>query len=120
LNAFITSIIFYGLAVWFKSVKKQKIFIRYSALIGTIIIYFNLIFYRSFTDFLTIPQVTQMSNMGDLGTSIITLVKIYDVVLFIDVIVIWIICRRFAEYNQEYYTKKNKVFAVVVSLILLS
>lgn len=120
LNAFITSIIFYGLAVWFKSVKKQKIFIRYSALIGTIIIYFNLVFYRSFTDFLTIPQVTQMSNMGDLGTSIITLVKIYDVVLFIDVIAIWIICRRFTEYDQEYYTKKNKVFAIVVSLILLS
>src|SRR5699024_819354 len=61
-NAFITSFIFFGLSVWFQKRHHQRKFIIYSALIGTIIIYFNLIFYRSFTDFLTIPQLLQMSN----------------------------------------------------------
>src|SRR5699024_4106150 len=117
LNAFITSIIFYGLAVWFKSVKKQKIFIIYSALIGTIIIYFNLIFYRSFTDFLTIPQLLQMSNFTDLTSSILTLIKWYDVCLIFDVIIIWLISKN-ATFTA--YSKIKRTLAAVISLLLIS
>src|SRR5699024_6489816 len=90
INPFIVSIIFFGISVWFKSPAKQQAFIRYSALIGTLIVYFNLVFYRSFTDFLTIPQLFQTSNITDLSSSIATLIKVYDLLLFIDLIIIWI------------------------------
>src|SRR5690625_1436654 len=93
LNPFIASIIFFGLSIWLYSPQKQKLFIRYSALVGTIIIYFNLLFYRSFTDFLTIPQLVQMSNLTDLSSSILSLIKIYDLLLFIDVVIIWYISK---------------------------
>src|SRR5699024_5356336 len=63
LNPLVTYVIFFAIDVWFNNHKKRRIFIRYSTLIGTIILYFNLLFYRSFTDFLTIPQITQMNNM---------------------------------------------------------
>lgn len=72
-------------------------FLRYTALIGTIIVYFNLVFYRSFTDFITIPQLFQGSNIGDLGSSILTLIEVYDVFFFLDVVIIW------------YLSKKNRV-----------
>src|SRR5699024_5406552 len=56
-NPFVAFIIFFGISISFKDPKKQQRVIRFSALMGPLIIYFNLIFYRSFTDFLTIPQL---------------------------------------------------------------
>ncbi len=69
-------------------------FLRYTALIGTIIVYFNLVFYRSFTDFITIPQLFQGSNIGDLGSSILTLIEVYDVFFFLDVVIIWYLSKK--------------------------
>jgi uncharacterized sulfatase len=120
MNPFITSIVFFGLSVWFHKPTRQRVFIRYGALIGTIIIYFNLLFYRSFTDFLTIPQIIQMNNMADLSTSIVSLIKWYDIVLFIDLIAIWYLCKKTGVVTEEDYSKKNKIFALVMSLILLT
>lgn len=119
-NPFITSIIFFGLSIWFQSAKSQKMFIRYSALVGTTIIYFNVLFYRSFTDFLTIPQLFQTSNLSDLTSSILVLIKWYDILLFLDVFIIWYICSRLSNAFFPKYQKRNKVLALVISLILLS
>src|SRR5699024_9076391 len=116
-NPFVASIIFFGISVWFKDSKKQRRFIIYSALIGTIIIYFNLIFYRSFTDFLTIPQLLQMSNFTDLTSSILTLIKWYDVCLIFDVIIIWLISKN-ATFTA--YSKIKRTLAAVISLLLIS
>ena len=120
INPFITSIIFFTIGIWFQSDKRRKTFIKYAALIGTAILYFNLIFYRSFTDFLTIPQITQMSNMSDLSTSIISLIKPYDAFLFLDVAIIWYLTYQSQKESSIVFTKQNKVLALVISLILLS
>lgn len=120
INPFITSIIFFGLSIWLQTTKKQLLFIRYSALIGTIIIYFNLLFYRSFTDFLTIPQLFQTSNLTDLSSSIFSLIKPFDVLLFVDVVIIWYICKKREAIVRFFYGKRHKVFALVISLLLLS
>src|SRR5699024_350661 len=48
LNPLVTSVVFFAIAVWFNNHKKRRILIRYSTLIGTIILYFNLLFYLSF------------------------------------------------------------------------
>src|SRR5690625_1037079 len=54
MNAFVSAFLFFALSVWLSKSSRQLKFIRYFMLIGSLIIYFNLIFYRSFTDFLTI------------------------------------------------------------------
>src|SRR5699024_2621429 len=105
--------------VWFNNHKKRRIFIRYSTLIGTIILYFNLIFYRSFTDFLTIPQIIQMNNMADLSSSIISLITIYDLLLIVDVIAFWMLSKKSHMAPFMSFSKRNKVFTLVCSLILL-
>src|SRR5699024_11703777 len=87
LNPLVTSVVFFAIAVWFNNHKKRRIFIRYSTLIGTIILYFNLLFYRSFTDFLTIPHITQMTNISDLSSIIISFIKINNLLIIIYVIV---------------------------------
>src|SRR5699024_12076129 len=72
LNPLVTSVVFFAIAVWFNNHKKRRIFIRYSTLIGTIILYFNFLFYRSFSDFLFIHQIYQFYIIAYL-TSIIIL-----------------------------------------------
>src|SRR5699024_8464965 len=84
----VTSVVFFVIFVWFINLKTRLIIICSCTLIGTRILYFILLFYRSFTDFLTIPQITQMNNMADLSSSIISLIKIYDLLLIVDVIAI--------------------------------
>lgn len=116
-NPFITSIIFFGLSIWFQQAKHQRRFILYSAFIGSLILYFNLIFYRSFTDFLTIPQLFQISNLADLSSSILSLIKFYDIFLFTDFLIIWMASKNFAFTD---YSKRRKIFATVVSLLLVS
>jgi len=120
INPFITSIVFFGLSVWIKNPLKQRAFIRYSALVGTLIIYFNLVFYRSFTDFLTIPQLFQTSNVADLSSSIVSLIKPYDLFIFVDLVIIWVLSKKSNEAMDRVYSKRNKVLAMVISLLLLS
>src|SRR5699024_6127574 len=69
LHPLVTSVVFCAIAVWFNNHKTRRIVIRYSTLIRTIILYSNLLFYRSFPAFLTIPQITQLNNMADLSSS---------------------------------------------------
>lgn len=120
INPFISSIIFFSLSVWFRKKTFQINFIRISILIGTLIIYFNLVFYRSFTDFLTIPQLFQTSNAKDLGSSILTLIKFYDVLLFTDVLIIWFISKRSNVGLTLSLKKRGKAYLVAISLALLS
>src|SRR5690625_5821295 len=78
INSFVTSFVIFLFSILFKEQNKRINYLKYVSLIGTLLIYFNLVFYRSFTDFLTFPQLFQVSNMGDLGTSILSLIHILD------------------------------------------
>lgn len=120
LNPFVTSFVFFSITIWLKKEKWQINFIRYAALIGSLIIYFNLVFYRSFTDFLTIPQLFQTSNVSDLGSSILSLIKVYDVLFFLDVIIIWVISKNKIAYEVVQYTKRKKAQVLTILLLLLS
>ncbi|ASK63198.1 hypothetical protein CFK37_14100 [Virgibacillus phasianinus] len=120
INPFISAFLVFAISVWFNKEQRQMKFLRYTALIGTIIIYFNLVFYRSFTDFITIPQLFQTSNMGDLGGSILTLVKPVDLLLFFDVAIIWYFSKRKQDKLAVSYPKSGKVFALAMSLMLLA
>lgn len=120
INPFISAFLVFAISVWLRKPSSQMKFLRYTALIGSLILYFNLVFYRSFTDFITIPQLFQASNMGDLGSSIFTLLKVYDVLLFADVAIIWYLSRKKTGVLSVSYPKSGRVFALAMSLMLLA
>lgn len=119
INPFVSAFLFFAISIWFKSYTRQMKFIRYAALLGTIILYFNLVFYRSFTDFITIPQLFQTSNLADLGSSIVSLIKVYDILLFADVIIIWYLSKRKVTQMATNYLRKSRAFVLVVTMMLL-
>src|SRR5690625_4622955 len=95
-------------------------YLKYVSSIGTLLIYFNLVFYRSFTDFLTFPQLFQVSNLGDLGTSILSLITSLDILIFLDVFLVFYLCRKVFTKSSIKQTNRRKVFIITLSLFLLS
>src|SRR5690625_4687538 len=118
-NPFVSAFLFFAISIWFKNHSRQMKFLRYAALFGTLILYFNLVFYRSFTDFITVPQLFQTSNIADLGSSILSLIKVYDILLFVDVIIIWYLSKRNVENLATNYLRRTRAFVLLVSMMLL-
>lgn len=120
INPFISAFLIFAISVWFKKQSKQMTYLRVTALLGTLILFANLVFYRNFTDFITVPQLFQASNMLDLGSSILSLIKAYDVLLFVDVILIWYLSKKKANILSVSYPRSGKVFALGISLVMLT
>lgn len=118
LNPFISAFLVFTIAIWFKE-KKQLAFIRYITLLGTLLLYFNLIFYRNFTDFLTIPVLFQGSNAADLGTSFLSLLNIADLILVADVLLIWYLSKKHSQTTSVHYLRKRKWMAMSLSVVLV-
>jgi phosphoglycerol transferase MdoB-like AlkP superfamily enzyme len=120
INPFVSAFLIFAVAVWFNKPSRLMKYIRYTALVLSFIVFANLVFYRQFTDFITIPQLFMGSNMADLGSSILTLIKPYDILLFADVILIWYLSKRNESDLVASYKKRGKAFAFAVSLLLLA
>lgn len=118
INPFASAFLIFSLGVWFKKRRQMKYF-RYAALAATLILYFNLIFYRNFTDFITIPVLFQGSNATDLGSSILSLIHIPDVLLFADVAIIWYLSKRQSTIFTALSRKRSKSLALSMSVLLL-
>ena len=78
---------FFALAFLAKEKKTFKWIIRLN-LIASIWLFFNIVYYRSFTDFITLPTLTQVQNASDLGPSVLALFKAYDILYFLDTIIL--------------------------------
>ncbi|MDL4843184.1 LTA synthase family protein [Aquibacillus rhizosphaerae] len=112
INPVASALLVFAVSVWLKE-KWQMRYLRYSALLGSLILYFNLIFYRNFTDFLTLPVLFQGSNAADLGSSILALMYLPDIFLFTDVLIIWYLSKKHYFPVKESYKKKSKKLAII-------
>ncbi|WP_243386332.1 LTA synthase family protein [Bacillus kexueae] len=100
-------LIIFGLGLFMKEKTRIRWVIGTSVLM-TIILIANMIFYRFYNDFLTIPVLFQASNMGDLGSSITELIQPVDLLMFIDIaFLIWISRKPFFS-KTAIMTRKEK------------
>lgn len=120
INPFVSAFLIFALSVWFSKTSRQMKYLRYTVLLMSFVVFANLVFYRQFTDFITIPQLFMGSNMADLGSSILTLIKPYDIFLFTDVVIVWYLSKKYENELSASYLKRGKVFAFAMSLMLLA
>ena len=52
------------------------------------LLYANILYYRFFNDFITLPTLTQTQNFGDVSGSVGSLLKPYDFLFFIDIVLL--------------------------------
>lgn len=55
-------------------------------ILGSILLYVNVLFYREYNDFITIPMLGQVANLAGLGGSITNILSATDIFLFVDVL----------------------------------
>jgi lipoteichoic acid synthase len=89
LNPASSVIFFLGLALFFKG-KKSFILMIVIDILLSFLLYANIVYYRFFSDFITLPTLTQTGNAGDLGQSIEALLRPYDVMYFLDTIILFL------------------------------
>ncbi|WP_242035302.1 LTA synthase family protein [Mesobacillus harenae] len=68
--------------------KPQKIYVITATFIISFILFANAVYYREFSDFITIPLLMQFSNLGDLQSSVGELVNFRDFFYFSDVLLL--------------------------------
>ncbi|MFD2617041.1 LTA synthase family protein [Terrilactibacillus laevilacticus] len=87
INPISSALLFFGIAMIFKG-RLQFILMIIINFILSALLYANVVYYRFFTDFITAPNLLQTKNFGELGGSTKALMKPYDVLFFVDTIIL--------------------------------
>lgn len=90
INPLSSAVFFLGIGLLFKEKLKNLMVIMIS-LLATIVLYANLLYYRFFSDFLTWPVLLQANNAKDLQGSMYELVSLVDIVLLIDIFILFVL-----------------------------
>ncbi|MGM7681558.1 LTA synthase family protein [Cytobacillus sp. Hm23] len=86
-------LIVFGIALFIKE-KRRNRYILITSFIVSFILFANVMYYREFTDFITIPLLFQANNLADLGNSIFELLHVTDIFMFADVLILYFIMRK--------------------------
>ncbi|MFE8695445.1 LTA synthase family protein [Cytobacillus sp. FJAT-53684] len=80
----------FGISLFFKE-KMRNRYILITSFMISFVLFANVVFYRFFNDFITIPVLFQTSNMSDLGSSVNELLSFTDILYFTDFIILAVI-----------------------------
>ena len=104
----------------FMNKKRRNRFLIIASFVTSFVLFANVMYYRFFNDFLTIPVLFQTSNMGDLGNSIFELLHVTDLFMFVDVILLsWFIRKNPNLSLNEKFTKRERNTYFIVSTAVL-
>ncbi|GEN52077.1 LTA synthase family protein [Halobacillus faecis] len=117
-NPIASAYLIFAISVWMKP-KNQMKYLRWTTLIGSLVLFLNLIFYRNFTDFITIPVLFQGNNAADLTGSFLTLLHMEDIFIFADVALVWYLSRKKFDLTVK-LPKRGKIAATAVTFLLLA
>lgn len=123
INPLGSALLFLGISFLFKGKKKYTALVVVYTLMS-ILLYANVVYYRFFSDFITLPTLFQTQNFGDLGGSVLSLIQPFDILFFVDVFVLFYLrfSRKIQKETNRFGTKKAIAiiaFALVVSIINL-
>jgi lipoteichoic acid synthase len=104
------------LGISFYFTKKLKMSLFWVAwIIANALLYGDLLYYRFYTDFVTLPILFQFDNVGGLGPSTVELMSPWDILLFLDLLLIpWISKRTARDYDLQVSHKRKYLAAGVI------
>jgi len=112
LNPLSSAVLFLGLALFSK--RSGRWIVAFSSVM-TVILYSNILYYRFFNDFITLPTLFQTSNAGHLGGSIADLTEWHDIIYFVDLIVLASVLWMKKQEWKLQVTPKKKVLAILAA-----
>ncbi|TWT01531.1 LTA synthase family protein [Planomicrobium sp. CPCC 101079] len=119
INPLGSALLFLSLSLFFKGTRK------YISLLGiytlmSILLYSNVVYYRFFSDFITLPTLFQTQNFGDLGGSVLTLIQPSDILFFVDVmfLALLVFSKRIKKESRNFGNKA--VLSIVTAALAIS
>ncbi|MEK4972475.1 LTA synthase family protein [Niallia sp. FSL R7-0648] len=122
INPLSSALLFIGLALFVKG-KAQPIYITINTALMSALLYANIVYYRFFTDFITVPVVMQVKvNGGQLSDSILSLLKPYDILYFLDVIILIVLLatKAYKPTIQKNRKAAKSVFALAILTFVIN
>ncbi|KKB34491.1 LTA synthase family protein [Bacillus thermotolerans] len=116
INPISSTIFFLAFALLFKGKGRFVAYLTIQFLLS-FLLYANVVYYRFFNDFITMPVLLQTQNFGQLGGSVLALLKPYDILYFLDLILITVLVLIKAVKLQERVPRKT--IAMVFSSAVL-
>ncbi|RXJ02100.1 LTA synthase family protein [Anaerobacillus alkaliphilus] len=120
INPLSSAVLLIGFCLFFKG-KFKSIAIILLSLIGSVILYGNLVYYRFFADFLTWPVLFQTSNAKDLQGSAFELMSLFDLIIFADFFILLIILvKNKLPQIEPHRFDKVRVFSLALLIFLVN
>lgn len=115
LNPLSSAIFFFAFALLFKKTRSRFWAFVIIDFLLSFVLYANVVYYRFFNDFITLPVLMQTKNFGDLGGSAGSLMNSVDILYFVDFIVI--LSFFFLKLVKKETNKVNRFAAVGVGVL---
>jgi lipoteichoic acid synthase len=117
INPLGSALLFLGIAFFFKG-RKKYIALVIIDFILSFLLYANVAYYREFSDFLTLPTITQGSqNIGVIGNSIGSIFKLADLLYFADtILLIALLVFKFVKIDFKEVSRRKVAALISLSL----
>lgn len=120
INPISSTLIFLGIALFAKG-RRVGGFIIIIHSFMSLLLYANVVFYRFNTDFITLPVLTQTSNFGSLGSSILTLMTWTDIFYLVDIIILVLLFRSSKQiWSSERMKVRQPMMMITVGVLVFS
>ncbi|MDQ8564533.1 LTA synthase family protein [Enterococcus faecium] len=119
INPIATTLLFFGLSLYIKKPKPALAILLIIDILNTLLLYLNIIFYREFTDFITVKSVLGFSKVSQgLSGSSFSLMKPHDVIYWLDIAVfigllVWLMIKKIPIKSQPV----SKPMAIAVTCL---
>lgn len=100
-----------------RKLSRQGIFVL--SFVFTFLLYANVVYYRFFNDFITIPVLFQVKNFGDLGGSAKGLMSPLDILFFVDLFVLAYFGRKKAIKTITIPKPAKRILVIAASALLV-
>ncbi|KZE69107.1 glycerol phosphate lipoteichoic acid synthase [Fictibacillus phosphorivorans] len=117
INPLSSSLLLLGLALLAKGRRAFIWMIVIDALM-TLLLFANMMYYRFFTDFITLPTLTQTKNAGTIGNSFGALLNPYDVLFFLDIIILLVLVLTKKINPEPVRVKRKSLVAVGLAAVI--
>ncbi|WP_064092775.1 LTA synthase family protein [Rossellomorea aquimaris] len=116
-NPLSSAILFFAIALFWKGRARNIAFVMINLLMS-FVLYANVVYYRFFNDFITVPVLLQAKTNNGLGGSALELINPLDILYFLDLIVI-IGLMIFKKVKPQERLRFRSVMAVMTSAVLV-
>lgn len=120
LNPLATTILLFGLALYFKRARFFYPFLFLIDILNSLLLYINVIYFREFTDFMTVSTMLGYSKVDQgLSGSSLALTSPHDILYWLDLVVVLVLMATRRIYIDPRPVNKRVGFAVTSAALLL-